>query len=118
MLCFPALTFMLQDITTAKGEEQCDEDDYGYESNMSQQIFNKLANRYATMPEDDKLKFVHSKKGNIDDIKVSDKRVHCVVAWHCDPHMSAILICKGAWHYDLKVRPIWLVWWHGSMTPK
>lgn len=61
-----------QDITTAKGEEQCDEDDYGYESNMSQQIFSKLANQYANMPEDDKLKFVHNnKKGTIDDIKVS-----------------------------------------------
>ncbi|MPC18383.1 Protein SPT2 [Portunus trituberculatus] len=58
-----------KDITTAHGEEQCDEDDYGYESNMSQQIFSKLANRYANMPEDDKLKFVRNKKGNIDDIK-------------------------------------------------
>lgn len=59
-----------KDITTAHGEEQCDEDDYGYESNMSQQIFSKLANRYASMPEDEKLKFVrNSKKGTIDDIK-------------------------------------------------
>lgn len=63
---------LFQDITTAKGEEQCDEDDYGYESNMSQQIFSKLANQYASMPEDEKLKFVRSnKKGTIDDIKVS-----------------------------------------------
>lgn len=60
----------LQDITTARGEEQCDEDDYGYESAMSQQIFSKLADRYANMPEDDKLKFVKRSKGSIDDIKV------------------------------------------------
>ena len=39
---------------------------------MSQQIFSKLADRYANMPEDDKLRFVKSnKKANIDDIKVS-----------------------------------------------
>lgn len=61
-----------QDITTAKGEEQCDEDDYGYESAMSQHIFSKLANQYANMPEDDKLKFVKSSsKSSINDIKVS-----------------------------------------------
>ncbi|XP_071542189.1 protein SPT2 homolog [Panulirus ornatus] len=59
-----------KDITTAKGEEQCDEDDYGYESAMSQHIFSKLANQYANMPEDDKLKFVKSSsKSSIDDIK-------------------------------------------------
>lgn len=67
------LFLILQDITTAKGEEQCDEDDYGYESTMSQHIFEKLANRYANMPEDDKLRFKkNSSKGNIDDIKVSE----------------------------------------------
>lgn len=37
---------------------------------MSQQIFSKLADRYANMPEDDKLKFVKRSKGSIDDIKV------------------------------------------------
>ncbi|ROT76990.1 hypothetical protein C7M84_004387 [Penaeus vannamei] len=58
-----------KDITTARGEEQCDEDDYGYESAMSQQIFSKLADRYANMPEDDKLKFVKRSKGSIDDLK-------------------------------------------------
>ncbi|XP_064091728.1 protein SPT2 homolog [Macrobrachium nipponense] len=59
-----------KDLTTARGEEQCDEDDYGYESAMSQQIFSKLADQYAKMPEDDKLKFVKSgKKTSIDDIK-------------------------------------------------
>ncbi|KAK8738597.1 hypothetical protein OTU49_003957 [Cherax quadricarinatus] len=59
-----------KDITTAKGEEQCDEDDYGYESAMSQRIFSQLANQYASMPEDDKLKFVKSSaKSSIADIK-------------------------------------------------
>nr|XP_045591988.1 protein SPT2 homolog [Procambarus clarkii] len=59
-----------KDITTAKGEEQCDEDDYGYESTMSQTIFSKLANQYANMPEDDKLRFVKaSTKSSIADIK-------------------------------------------------
>ena len=72
VLYLPPFHCVLQDITTAHGEEQCDEDDYGYESNMSQQIFSKLANRYANLPEDDKLKFVrNNKKGTIDDIKVS-----------------------------------------------
>lgn len=62
---------------------------------MSQQIFNKLANRYAHMPEDEKLKFVHSKKGNIDDIKVSDsiRRECCLVARYCDLQTGAIMIC-------------------------
>lgn len=73
--CWP----VLQDLTTAKGEEQCDEDDYGYESNMSQQIFSKLANQYANMPEDEKLKFKkNNKKGTIDDIKVSAVPPSCV----------------------------------------
>ncbi|XP_068225805.1 protein SPT2 homolog [Palaemon carinicauda] len=59
-----------KDLTTARGEEQCDEDDYGYESAMSQQIFSKLADQYARMPDDDKMKFVKTgKKTSIDDIK-------------------------------------------------
>ncbi|KAK4293608.1 hypothetical protein Pmani_033709 [Petrolisthes manimaculis] len=61
-----------KDLTTAKGEEQCDEDDYGYESTMSQNIFKKLAGEYADSPLDDKLKFSkNSVKGatDINDIK-------------------------------------------------
>ncbi|XP_076041048.1 uncharacterized protein LOC143025379 isoform X2 [Oratosquilla oratoria] len=58
-----------KDLSTSHAEPQCDEDDYGYESAMSQAIFSKLANDYAAIPEDERLKFVKKEKGSISDIK-------------------------------------------------
>ncbi|KAA0193890.1 hypothetical protein HAZT_HAZT010099 [Hyalella azteca] len=58
-----------KDLTTARGEQQCDEDDYGYESTMSQQIFDKLTTQYSEMPEDERLKFKKVKADNIADVK-------------------------------------------------
>ena len=62
--------FCFQDLTTDRGELQCDDDDYGYESKRSQEIFEKLANQYSEMPEDERLKFNKVKSGDINDIKV------------------------------------------------
>ncbi|KAF2355329.1 Chromatin SPT2 [Trinorchestia longiramus] len=58
-----------KDLTTGRGEQQCDEDDYGYESTMSQQIFDKLTTQYSEMPEDERLKFKKVKVDNINDVK-------------------------------------------------
>ena len=55
-----------------RGEEQCDEDDYGYESQASQKIFEKLSGVYSTLPDDPRLKFQKKKKAvNLDEIKVT-----------------------------------------------
>ena len=42
---------------TLDGREQCDEDDYGYESNASKSIYDKLMAKYEASPEDPMAKF-------------------------------------------------------------
>lgn len=46
---------------TLAGRNQCDEDDYGYESNMASNLYNKLMNMYEECPgEDPMAKFSNS----------------------------------------------------------
>lgn len=51
------------------GREQCDDDDYGYESNAARAFFEKLMTKYEKSPEDPMDKF--TKSGNKK--KVRDK---------------------------------------------
>ena len=48
--------------TAAVGLKQCDEDDYGYESNAARSFFEKFLNTFEKNPEDPMDKF--TKSGN------------------------------------------------------
>jgi len=49
---------------TLAGRNQCDEDDYGYESTMARNLYEKLMNKYEANPEDPMAKFTKSRPKN------------------------------------------------------
>jgi len=49
---------------TLAGRNQCDEDDYGYESTMARNLYEKLMTKYEANPEDPMAKFTKSKSKN------------------------------------------------------
>jgi len=46
---------------TLAGRNQCDEDDYGYESTMARNLYEKLMSKYEANPEDPMAKFTKSR---------------------------------------------------------
>lgn len=61
---------------TLAGRHQCDEDDYGYESNMARNLYDKLMTKYESNPDDPMSKFTkpHA-KNSVKDAKSTIARV-------------------------------------------
>jgi len=60
---------------TLSGRRQCDEDDYGYTSHVSNSIYEKLMSRYEANPEDPMAKFARSKPKEVKDLSSTMNRV-------------------------------------------
>jgi len=60
---------------TLSGRKQCDEDDYGYTSHVSNSIYEKLMSRYEANPEDPMAKFARSKPKEVKDLSTTMNRV-------------------------------------------
>lgn len=60
---------------TLTGRKQCDEDDYGYTSHVSNSIYEKLMSRYEANPEDPMAKFARSKPKEVKDLSSTMNRV-------------------------------------------
>ena len=60
---------------TLKGRKQCDEDDYGFASQTSQGLYEKLICKYEADPEDPMAKFSRSKPKQMVDIASVKERV-------------------------------------------
>lgn len=60
---------------TLKGRKQCDEDDYGFASSTSQNLYEKLMNKYEADPEDPMAKFSRAKPKQLVDIQSAKERV-------------------------------------------
>ena len=61
---------------TLSGRQQCDEDDYGYESKASADYYDKLMSKYEADPDDPMAKFSRSGKSReLKDIQGTKDRV-------------------------------------------
>lgn len=60
---------------TLNGRQQCDEDDYGYESKASAGFYEKLMSKYEADPEDPMAKFSKSSGRGVKDIQGTKDRV-------------------------------------------
>ena len=60
---------------TLNGRQQCDEDDYGYESKASASFYEKLMSKYEADPDDPMAKFSKSKARELKDIQGAKDRV-------------------------------------------
>lgn len=62
-------------VDTLAGRTQCDEDDYGYESKMSNSIYEKLMNKFEANPDDPMAKFSRAAPKQAKDISTTMDRV-------------------------------------------
>lgn len=62
-------------VDTLAGRAQCDEDDYGYESKMSNSIYEKLMNKFEANPDDPMAKFSRAAPKQAKDISSTMDRV-------------------------------------------
>jgi len=60
---------------TMTGRKQCDEDDYGFASSTSQNLYEKLMSKYEADPEDPMAKFSKAKEKKAIDIASAKERV-------------------------------------------
>ncbi|RZF46561.1 hypothetical protein LSTR_LSTR013091 [Laodelphax striatellus] len=59
---------------TMNGPQQCDEDDYGYVSQEASSFYNKMMEKYTSMPSDEPS-FLKPKKGTAKDLSAAKERV-------------------------------------------
>ncbi|XP_039294601.1 protein SPT2 homolog [Nilaparvata lugens] len=59
---------------TMAGPQQCDEDDYGYVSQEASSFYNKMMEKYTSMPSDEPS-FLKPKKGTAKDLSAAKERV-------------------------------------------